>query len=130
MSLYELAATAPIFVGFKLDTSLKRQVEALSGPSKRYVSTEDSTYLRLCRMGEELYVGKLIHERLTTERVDDIRRNVLSIMARLCPEVRLPAQLEILVAEPVSGSVVEGRETLAERERRERDRAGDANEGW
>ena len=130
MSRYELAGEAPIFVGFKLDSSLRRQVEALSGPAKRYVSAEDSTYLRLCRMGEELYVGKLIHERLTTERVDDIRRNVLSIMARLCPDVRFPAQLEILVAEPVVGGSLEGRESLAEPGRQERDRDGDLRRGW
>ena len=46
-------------------------------------------------MGEDLYVGKVIHERMTTERVDDVRRNVLSILRRLVPEIRLPNDLEI-----------------------------------
>ncbi len=47
-------------------------------------------------MGQDLYVGKVIHERLTTERVDDVRRNVLSILRRLVPEIRLPSDLQIL----------------------------------
>ena len=36
------------------------------------------------------YVGKVIEDGLTTDRVDDVRRNVLSIVRRLCPDTRLP----------------------------------------
>ena len=86
----------PIFIGFKVDSSLARQLDALTGPNRRYVSTDSSDFLRLCRLGDARYVGKLIHERLTTERVDDVRRNVLSILSRLCPDTRFPQKLEIL----------------------------------
>jgi len=71
----------------------------LTGPDRRYVSADDPTFLMICRRGEDVWVGKLIQDRLTTDRVEDVRRNVLSIMRRLCPEVRLPAVLEIV---PVS----------------------------
>ena len=100
----QLAQHQPIFVGFKLDTSLRRQVEALTGPDKKYVSDVDSTFLRLCRHGDSVYIGKLIAEGLTTDRVDDIRRNVLSIMSRLFPETRMPAKLEILACTPEEAS--------------------------
>ena len=88
-------STHPLFIGFKLDSSLRRQLEALSGPDRRYVSLDDATFLMICRLGEDHYVGKLIEDRLTTDRVEDVRRNVLSIMRRLCPDVRLPSVLEI-----------------------------------
>jgi hypothetical protein len=94
--LLQLKAGQPIFVGFKLDTSLRRQIEAISSSDRKYVSADDSSFLRLCQLGEDVYLGKLIDERLTTDRVDDVRRNVLSIVRRLCPEVRLPEVLEIL----------------------------------
>ena len=94
----ELAPDRPIFVGFKLDSSLRRQLESVSGPDRRYLSAEDPQFLMLCRRGEDVWVGKLIQDRLTTDRVEDVRRNVLSIMRRLCPEVRLPAVLEIVPA--------------------------------
>jgi hypothetical protein len=42
----------------------------------------------------------VIEEGLTTERVDDIRRNVLSILQRLCPETRFPATLDIYPCDP------------------------------
>lgn len=106
--MLELLDDRPIFIGFKVSGSLKRQLESLSGPDKKYLSEEDSTYLRICWMGEDLFVGKLIHERLTTDRVDDIRRNVLSILRGLVPEVRLPNDLEILAC------VVESRQRTSQ----------------
>ena len=98
MSVVELQQDHPVFIGFKLETSLRRQLEAIDGPDKKYVSTEDSTFLRICHLGEDRYIGKLIHERLTTDRIDDIKRNIFSILQRLCPEVRLPKQFVIIAA--------------------------------
>ena len=91
-----LPGDTPIFVGFKLSNSLKRELDNISGPDRKYVSYEDSTYLRICRVDQDHYVGKLIHDRLTTPRVEDVRRNVLSIMRRLCPEERLPNEMSII----------------------------------
>jgi hypothetical protein len=96
VNVLDLLVDQPIFIGFKLDTSLRRQLEAIAGPDRKYVSAEDSTFLRICRVGEHQYVGKLIHERLTTDRVDDIRRSIFSILQRLCPETRFPHELEIV----------------------------------
>ncbi len=94
--MLDLADHQPIFIGFKMSSGLRRELEALTGPDRKYVSTDDSTFLRICQLGDKRYVGKLIHERLTTDRVDDIRRNIFSILNRICPETRLPQQLEIL----------------------------------
>ncbi len=96
----ELSGNNPIFIGFKLDSSLRRQLESLSGPDRKYISTEESTFLRLCTRGEDLYVGKVIEDGLKTDRVDDVRRNILSIMQRLCPEVRLPTEMDIWACHP------------------------------
>jgi hypothetical protein len=96
----ELSSQTAIFIGFKLDGSLRRQLESLSGPDKRYVSADDSTFLMLCKQGENVYVGKIVEDGLTTDRVEDVRRNVLSIMRRLCPDVRLPNVLGIWAAVP------------------------------
>jgi hypothetical protein len=104
----ELLIDQPIFIGFKADSSLRRQIEALSGPDKTYISADDSTLLRICRVGEDVYVGKLIHERLTTERVDDVRRNILSILHRLVRDVRLPEDFEIVACSATETGCVPG----------------------
>ena len=101
----DLSDRHAIFVGFKLDTGLRRQLEAISGPDRRYVSADESTFLRICHLGEELWVGKVIEDGLTTDRVEDVRRNVLSILQRLCPETRLPTHMEIRTCLPADAGV-------------------------
>lgn len=96
--MIELSESTPIFVGLRLETSLRRQLENLEGPEKKYVSPDDSTFLRICKAGSAYYVGKLIEEPLTTARIDDIERNVVSILQRLLPDERLPKQFEIFAA--------------------------------
>ena len=87
----------PIFIGFKLDGQLRRQLDSIEGADRRYVSSENSNFLRICQLGENRYVGKVVVDRLTTDRVDDVRRNVLSILRRLCPESRFPEHMDLLV---------------------------------
>ena len=77
-------------------------LESLSNTDKKYVSSEGSAFLRLCSIGEDLYVGKVIHEALATDRVDDIRRNVLSILRKLGPAVPLPTTLRIFACRAVN----------------------------
>jgi hypothetical protein len=96
----ELAERQVIFVGFKMDGSLRRRLDSLDGPEARYVSRTDSTFLRICSQGEALYVGKVVDEPLSTGRIDDVRRNVLSILQRLCPDERLPQEMGIWACEP------------------------------
>jgi hypothetical protein len=97
----ELSDKNPIFIGHKMDSSLKRRVEGLTGADRKYISADDSTFLRICRLAGDEYIGKVIHERIATDRVDDVRRNVLSILQRLFPDVRFPAKLDIFACEPV-----------------------------
>ena len=113
--MVELSDKQRIFVGFKMDGTLRRQLRSLEGPDKRYVSTENATFLSICRLGKDEYVGKLVEDRLTTDRVDDVKRNVLSILQRLCPETRLPTHLEILACPPAEPARAEEPRGLEER---------------
>ena len=91
-----LSDSHSIFVGMKMDGTLRRLLRSLEGSERRYVSDDDPAFLMICRLGPDEYVGKRVDDRLTTDRIDDVRRNVVSILQRLCPEVRLPQHFEIL----------------------------------
>jgi len=94
-----------IFIGFKMNGSLRHQLGALEGPDVQYVSHEEGAFLTICFHNKDQYVGKIVDGRLTTDHVDDVRRNVISILSRLCPEFRMPENLDIWVcASPVGGS--------------------------
>ena len=91
----ELLVDQPIFIGFKADNTLRQLIDSLNEFEKKYFSKDDSTFLRLCRVGDDLYVGKLVHETLTTDRVEDIRQNVVSILRRVGSHVRAPSAMKI-----------------------------------
>ena len=101
--MLELILDQPMFVGFKADTSLRQYLESMSDSDRQYISDDDSAFLRFCRMGEDIYVGKIIRETLTTDQVDDIRRNVMSIMRKLRPTVRCPDNFKILACRSTGG---------------------------
>jgi hypothetical protein len=97
----ELLVDQPIFIGFKVDNTLRQLIDSLNEFEKKYFSKDDSTFLRLCRVGEDLYVGKLVHETLTTDRVEDIRLNVLSILRRVGSQARTPSAMKIFACSVV-----------------------------
>ena len=106
----ELLIHQPIFIGFKVDSQLRAKLESLSDADKKYVSSGSSTFLRICMVGEDRYVGKLVDGRLTTDRVEDIRRNVLSIIRKVGGEGgRMPANLQILACSSTRGGDTCGR---------------------
>ena len=96
----KLESQRPLFVGLKLDGQLRRQLDALTGPDRRYVSRDNSTFLRICSLDGDEYVGKVIPDGLSTDRVNDVRRNVLSILQRVCPDTRFPEHLQIFPCDP------------------------------
>jgi len=104
--MLELQIEQPIFIGFKVDHNLRQLLESLSDSDKKYVSYDNSTFLRVCRVGDDLYVGKLVHESLTTDKVEDIRRNVLSILRKIGHEIRLPTNLRILACSAVGAELI------------------------
>ena len=99
--MLELLIHQPIFIGFKADSGVRKLLESLGDADKKYISAEDSIFLRICRVGEDIYVGKVIHESLTTDQVDDIRRNVLSIMRIIRREGRLQNDMKIFACSAV-----------------------------
>lgn len=92
----ELLIDQPIFIGFKMDRRLRERLESPEDLLNKYVSREDSELLRICTVGEDLYVGKLVDDRLTTDRVEDIQRHIVSIIRKIGHDARLPANLRIL----------------------------------
>ena len=100
----ELLTSQPIFIGFKVDNRLKERLETLSDADRKYVSLEGSGFLQICVAGEDRYVGRLLADRLTTDRVDDIRRNILSIVRKLGHEIGLQSNMQIIACRPVGSS--------------------------
>ena len=91
----KLDKSTALFFGTKIDSKLREGL-ALSKPGdKKYFDGSSEEFLRVMELGEdkdkERWIGKVIKPGPAVTEVDDIQRNILSILRRVAPNARIPA---------------------------------------
>lgn len=91
----KLDKTTQLFFATKIDSKLREGL-ALSKPGdKKYFDGSSDEFLRVMEVGDEKdkerWIGKVIKAGTPVTEVDDIQRNVLSILRRVAPNARIPA---------------------------------------
>src|SRR5678810_1465027 len=91
----KLDKTTQLFFATKIDSKLREGL-ALSKPGdKKYFDGSSEEFLRVLEIGDdkdkERWIGKVIKPGPAVTEVDDIQRNVLSILRRIAPNARVPA---------------------------------------
>src|SRR6188474_2400941 len=84
-----------LFFATKIDSKLREGL-ALSKPGdKKYFDGSSEEFLRIMEIGDEKdkerWIGKVIKPGPAVTEVDDIQRNILSILRRIAPNARIPA---------------------------------------
>ena len=102
----KLDKTSALFFGTRIDSKLREGL-ALSKPGdKKYFDGTSEEFLRVIEMPEEKWIGKVIRGGLSVTEVDDIQRNVISILRRVAPNARIPAsQVKIFVIQGAAVAV-------------------------
>jgi hypothetical protein len=90
-----LDKSCALFFATKIDSKLREGL-ALSKPGdKKYFDGSSDEFLRVLEIGDEKdkerWVGKVIKPGPAVTEVDDIQRNLLSILRRVAPNARIPA---------------------------------------
>lgn len=91
----KLDKSCALFFGTKIDSKLREGL-ALSKPGdKKYFDGSSEEFLRVIEIGDEKdrerWIGKVIKPGPAVTEVDDIQRNILSILRRVAPNARIPA---------------------------------------
>jgi hypothetical protein len=91
----KLDKSCALFFGTKIDSKLREGL-ALSKPGdKKYFDGSSEEFLRIIEIGEdkdkERWIGKVIKAGPAVTEVDDIQRNIISILRRVAPNARIPA---------------------------------------
>ena len=91
----KLDKTCSLFFATKIDSKLREGL-ALSKPGdKKYFDGVSEDFLRILEIGDEKdrerWIGKVIKPGPSVTEVDDIQRNVISILRRIAPNARIPA---------------------------------------
>jgi hypothetical protein len=80
-----------LFFATKIHSKLREGL-ALSKPGdKKYFDGSSDEFLRVVEVEEERWIGKVIKGGTPVTEVDDIQRNVVSILRRIAPNARVPA---------------------------------------
>jgi hypothetical protein len=90
----KLDKTTSLFFATKIDSKLREGL-ALSKPGdKKYFDGSSEEFLRVMEIGDEKdkerWIGKVIKPGPAVTEVDDIQRNILSILRRVAPNARIP----------------------------------------
>jgi hypothetical protein len=80
-----LAPTAKLFFGFKIDGKMREALAQATPGDRRYFDDPASPYLRVLSNGDEQWIGKLVDGGIAPSEVEDIQRNVISILNRVAP---------------------------------------------
>lgn len=89
----KLDKTCSLFFATKIDSKLREGL-ALSKPGdKKYFDGSSEDFLRVLEIGDEKdkerWIGKVIKPGPAVTEVDDIQRNILSILRRVAPNARI-----------------------------------------
>lgn len=77
-----------LFFGFKIDSKLREALAQATPGDRRYFEDPNSPYLRIVPNGEDQWIGKIVDGGIAPSEVEDIQRNVVSILNRIAPGTR------------------------------------------
>lgn len=92
-----LDKTCSLFFGIKIDSKLRDALANAKPGDRRYFEDNNPDFLQICEVGEnEKWIGKIVKGGLNVTAVEDIQRNVLSILRRIALGTRIsPSSVKI-----------------------------------
>jgi hypothetical protein len=74
-----------LFVCIRVDNKIRDQLAHCAPRDRAYFDGSDPQYLQILRGTEDSYIGKIIDPGAPAASMDDLKRNVLSILTRVAP---------------------------------------------
>ena len=84
-----------LFAGVRIDSRMREQLEKCPQRDRVFFESDDGKYLTVLRGVEEAYLGKGLPPAAVLRTVDDIRRNIWSILQRVCPGRRDEGEVKL-----------------------------------
>ena len=95
----QIVKVQKLFFGCKIDSKLRDALANAKPGDRKYFEDPNSEFLRILEVGEEKWIGKLAKGGSGVNDVEDIQRNIISILRRIAPNIRLTsASVKIFAA--------------------------------
>lgn len=106
----KLDKTCSLFFGTKIDSKLREALSQAKPGDKKYFDGSSEEFLCIVEVADEKWIGKVIKPGPVVTEVDDIQRNIVSIMRRVAPGGRVSAtgiRIFVLQGASVSPGVID-----------------------
>jgi len=87
----KLDKSCALFFGTKIDSKLREALAQCKPGDKKYFDGSTEDFLRILEVTDEKWLGKVIQPGPAVTEVDDIQRNIVSILRRVAPNARVAA---------------------------------------
>lgn len=84
----QLVKDKQFFFGCKIDSKMREALSQARPGDRKYFEGESSEFLCICTAGDERWIGKILKGGMNVGEVEDIQRNIVSILRRISPTIR------------------------------------------
>ncbi len=89
------------FLGFKITPRLQEGLDKSNPYNKFYFKDNNPELLQIITIGSDKYIGKIVEQGIEFKKIEDICRNIISIIHKLCPDIPISIDsIKLLAIEP------------------------------
>ena len=77
------------FLGLKITSKLQEGLDKSNPCNKYYFQDNNPDFLQIVSVDADKYIGKFIEQGSEYRHIEDICRNITSIIHKLCPEIKI-----------------------------------------
>ncbi|HEY3302471.1 MAG TPA: hypothetical protein VGL70_02925 [Candidatus Binatia bacterium] len=89
-----------LFVGIKISTKLQRELDNCTRGTEHYFKEDTPEALKIVTMGEDKLIGRFLEDGFPVSSIDDVSRNVRSVVTLITSGYRLPDDSIRIYADP------------------------------
>ncbi len=102
-----------LFFGCKIDSKMREALSQAKPGDRKYFEGESDEFLQICTFEQEKWIGKVLKVGMNTSEIEDIHRNIASILRRISPNIRVSTSA-IKILHAVADEVIAIEEPPAE----------------
>lgn len=77
------------FLGIKINVKLQEGLDRSNPLNRFYFQDNNPEFLQIITVDQDRYIGKFVEQGTAYRTMEDICRNIISIMHKLCPDIAI-----------------------------------------
>ncbi|KPJ59248.1 MAG: hypothetical protein AMJ42_02125 [Deltaproteobacteria bacterium DG_8] len=75
------------FLGLKITSKLQEGLDKCNSYNKFYFEKDNPEFLQIITIDSDKYIGRAVEQGIEYKKIEDIGRNIISIIHKLCPDI-------------------------------------------